>query len=291
MKQRLAIGTAQFGMHYGISNHGGQVTRQVAREIVSLARAGGVDMIDTAIAYGESEACLGEVGIEGCKVVTKLPPLPADAGNVAAWVHNQFGRSLRRLNANCIYGLLLHSADQLAGERGPALAKALHDLKQDGLVAKVGVSIYAPEQLARILPVCAIDLIQAPLNLLDRRLETSGWLQRLHDAGVEIHTRSAFLQGLLLMDRAVIPPRFERWSQIWNAWHGWLDTHSVSATRACLQYPLSLRQVDRIVVGVACVEEFKVLLNDAAVVGGATDLPDLACTDQDLINPSNWNQS
>jgi aryl-alcohol dehydrogenase-like predicted oxidoreductase len=287
---RLALGGAQFGLAYGVSNQRGQISREVARQIVGMARAGGVDTIDTAIAYGDSEACLGEVGIDGFRVVTKLPSMPDDVDSVAGWVRDQCRQSLLRLGVERIHGLLLHRAEDLLGYRGAALVLALQDLKKDGLVAKVGVSIYDPEQLAAILPKCAIDLVQAPLNLLDRRLETSGWLQRLYDAGVEVHTRSAFLQGLLLMDRATIPPKFERWAYLWNAWHGWLDDHAVSATRACLQYPLSLAQVGRVVVGISSVEEFKVLLNDAATTDEAATLPDLACSDPNLINPSNWNR-
>ena len=287
---KLALGGAQFGLAYGVSNQRGQVSREVAREIIGLARQAGVDTIDTAIAYGDSEACLGEVGIGNFRVVTKLPPMPDDILDITAWARDQIKGSLDRLGVASVYGLLLHRADQLLRNQGQELATALQNAKQDGLVAKVGVSIYDPEQLAAVMTVCRPDIVQAPLNLLDRRLEASGWLQRLHDSGVEVHTRSAFLQGLLLMNKAAMPPRFDRWRAIWDAWHAWLDAHDVSATRACIQYPLSLHQVDRVVVGVSSTAEFQMLLSDAAVVAVPTDLPNLACTDPDLINPSNWNQ-
>lgn len=287
---KLALGGAQFGLAYGVSNQSGQISLVAAREIVGLARLAGVDTIDTAIAYGDSETCLGAVGVDEFKVVTKLPPMPDDIVDVAVWLRDQIKGSLDRLGVARVHGLLLHRADQLLGKRGQALAAALQHARQDGMVAKVGISIYDPEQLAAIMPVCPPDIVQAPLNLLDRRLETSGWLQRLHDAGVEVHTRSAFLQGLLLMDRAAMPPRFERWRSLWDTWQVWLDAHALSATRACLQYPLSLPQVDRVVVGVSSTSEFKMLLDDAAVVANAVELPDLASTDLDLINPSNWNQ-
>lgn len=287
---KLALGGAQFGLAYGVSNQSGQVSRQAAREIVGLARQAGVDTIDTAIAYGDSEACLGEVGVGDFKVVTKLPPMPDGIADVAAWVHAQIKGSLDRLGVAQVHGLLLHRADQLLGDRGQALASALQRARHDGMVTRIGVSIYDPEQLAAIMPVCAPDIVQAPLNLLDRRLETSGWLQRLHDAGIEVHTRSAFLQGLLLMDRAAMPPRFERWHMLWDTWQDWRAAHALSATRACLQYPLSLPQVDRVVVGVASTAEFAMLLDDAAVSSTAPELPDITSTDPDLINPSNWNQ-
>ncbi len=287
--KRLAVGTAQFGLHYGISNQSGQVSRAAAREIVDLARQAEVDTIDTAIAYGDSEACLGEVGVGDFRVVTKLPPMPDDIADVADWVRGKIKGSLELLGVVRVHGLLLHRADQLLGPHGQALATALLRARQDGLVGKIGVSIYDPEQLAAIMSVCRPDIVQAPLNLLDRRLETSGWLQRLHESGVEVHTRSAFLQGLLLMNRAAMPPRFKRWHALWDIWQAWLDAHGLSATRACLQYPLSLPQVDRVVVGVSSTAEFRMLLDDAAAIV-PIDMLDLACSDPDLINPSNWNQ-
>lgn len=287
---KLAVGGAQFGFAYGVSNQSGQVSRVAAREIVRLARQASVDTLDTAIAYGESETCFGEIGVDDFRVVTKLPPMSDDIVDVAGWVRDQIKGSLDRLDLTRVHGLLLHRADQLLGDRGQALASALQRVREDGLVTKVGVSIYDPNQLAAIMPMFAPDIVQAPLNLLDRRLETSGWLQRLHEAGVEVHTRSAFLQGLLLMGRAAMPPRFERWHMLWDTWQDWLAAHALSATRACLQYPLSLSQVDRVVVGVASAAEFAMLLDDAADPIAAAELPDLACSDPDLIDPSNWNQ-
>ena len=142
---KLALGGAQFGLAYGISNQSGQVSRQVARRIVGLARRAGVDTIDTAIAYGDSEACLGEIGVDDFRVVTKLPPMPEDIADVAGWVRAQINESLERMGLMRVYALLLHRADQLLGNRGQALAEALQHAKQDGMVAKVGVSIYDPE--------------------------------------------------------------------------------------------------------------------------------------------------
>lgn len=287
---KLALGGAQFGLAYGVSNESGQVSRQAAREILGLARVAGVDTIDTAIAYGDSEACLGEIGVDNFKVVTKLPPVPDDIVDVAAWVYDEIKGSLDRLDVARVHGLLLHRADQLLGKHGQALAAALQSARHDGVVAKIGVSIYDPEQIAAIMPVFPPDIVQAPLNLLDRRLVTSGWMQRLHDAGVEVHTRSTFLQGLLLMDQAAMPPRFWRWRSLWDTWGAWLDANALSATRACLQYPLSLPQVDRVIVGVSSPYEFQMLLDDSLVVANSVELPDLACTDPDLLNPSNWNK-
>lgn len=284
---RLALGTVQFGLSYGVANQLGQVSRASAKAMLELAAGQGVDTLDTAIAYGESEACLGEAGIGGFKVVSKLPALPVGCTAVDAWVQEQLCLSLARLGTGSLYGLLLHRPEQLLEGGGAALYQALQRLKETGQVQKIGVSIYDPRQLDVLVPRYKFDLVQAPLSLVDRRLQASGWLQRLKEEGVEVHTRSAFLQGLLLMPRPAIPARFAPWAALWDRWHTWLAGHELPAVQACLAYPLSLPGVDRVVVGADSVGQLSEVLQ-AAAAGGSHDFPDLQCDAEDLINPARW---
>ena len=286
---RIALGTVQFGLPYGIANQDGQVTRSVAKAMLQHAAANGIDTLDTAIAYGESETCLGEVGTTDFKLVTKLPAVPDGCADINSWVKEQMAASLARLGVNAVYGLLLHRSVQLLGKEGKSLYQTLQDLKDAGLVQKIGVSIYAPSELDALIPQYRLDLVQAPFNLLDRRLHTSGWLQRLKHEGVEIHARSAFLQGLLLMQRKDIPPKFAPWSELWSSWHSWLACHSASAVQACLAYPLSFPEIDRVVVGADSKSQLEQIIN-AARAAMPGDFPDLYCDDENLINPARWSQ-
>jgi aryl-alcohol dehydrogenase-like predicted oxidoreductase len=287
---RVALGTVQFGLSYGVANQVGQVSRASAKAMLELAAGHGVDTLDTAIAYGESEACLGEAGTGRFKVVSKLPALPDGCTAVDAWVQEQLALSLARLGACSLYGLLLHRPDQLLEAGGAALYRALQRLKETGQVEKIGISIYDPRQLDILLPPHKFDLVQAPLNLVDRRLHASGWLQRLKDEGVEVHTRSAFLQGLLLMPKPAIPARFAPWTELWDRWHAWLASHELSAVQACLAYPLSLAGVSRVVVGADSVGQLSEILL-AGAAGSCHDFPDLQCDAEDLINPARWSLS
>lgn len=284
---RLALGTAQFGLPYGIANQDGQVTRPEAKAMLQLAAANGIDTLDTAIAYGESEACLGEVGVQGFKLVTKLPAVPEGCADVSGWVQEQVATSLARLGVTAVYGLLLHRPEQLLGADGKTIFQTLQGLKETEQVQKVGVSIYAPIDLETITKLFRLDLVQAPFNLVDRRLHTTGWLQRLKDKSVEIHTRSAFLQGLLLMPQAAIPPKFAPWSNLWERWHKWLSDHDASAVQACLAFPLSFPDIDRVVVGADSVSQLEQIIS-AAASDVPSDLPDLSCDVENLINPARW---
>ena len=284
---RLALGTAQFGLPYGIANQAGQVTRSAAKAMLGLAAANGIDTIDTAIAYGESEAYLGEVGVQGFKLVTKLPAVPDGCDDVKGWVQGQVAASLARLGVKAVYGLLLHHPDQLLESGGKALFHAVQGVQDTGQVQKVGVSIYAPSELEALTQRYRFDLIQVPFNLVDRRVHATGWLQRLKDEGIEVHTRSAFLQGLLLMPQATRPAKFSPWSELWSTWHEWLSRHSVSAVQACLAFPLSFSEIDRVVVGADSVNQLEQIIR-AATSAAPVDFPDLHCEAEDLINPVCW---
>ncbi|MFC4313402.1 aldo/keto reductase [Steroidobacter flavus] len=284
---KLALGTVQFGLAYGVANQQGQVRPEEAQQILRLASASGVDTLDTAVAYGNSEQCLGDIGVTGWRVVSKLPAVPDDCVDVTRWVRETLGASLRRLRTDRLYALLLHRPQQLLADRiGPALFAALRQLKAEGLVTKIGVSVYGPEELTELCGRFELDLVQAPFNIVDRRLLDSGWLSRLSRAGVEVHVRSVFLQGLLLME-ANRPPRFDRWRDLWTRWHAWLADTRLTAVEACMRYALSHEDIAHVVVGVDSAAQLQQIL--AASRGTLPEIPAaLACDDPDLINPSRW---
>ncbi len=287
---KLALGTAQFGLSYGVANQNGQVDLEAGRKIVRMAAARGIDTIDTAIAYGESEQRLGEIGVGDFKIITKLPAIPTECVNISAWVSQNLKASLKRMGLSKLDGVLLHQPSQLPEKRGQEIYDALTQVKSAGLVNKIGVSIYSPLELDSIIQTFDIDIVQAPLNLIDRRLVTSGWLRQLHERCIEVHIRSVFLQGLLLMKRGQIPVKFERWSTIWNTWHNSLAHHNLSALTACLQYPLSLPEVNRVIVGVDNAAQLLELVDSHQINVPQHDWKSIACDDEELINPSKWNQ-
>ena len=133
-----------------------------------------------------------------------------------------------------------------------------------------------------------IDLVQAPLNLIDRSLEKSGWLIKLHKEGVEVHVRSIFLQGLLLLKPNKIPLKFKKWKTLFNLWHEKLVKKQISPLSACLSYPLSLAEVDKIIVGVNTTQQLEEIINSSKTRFVEKDWKFLISNDQMLINPSNW---
>lgn len=290
---KLSLGTVQFGLHYGIANQSGQVSIAEAHELLIMARNQGIEDLDTAIAYGDAETKLGQIGVKGFRVVTKLPPMPgsmpdgvADAG---AWAKSHLADSLKRLGSESIYGLMMHRSTDLLGPFAPALLKALRGFQEQGLVEKLGVSIYAPNELVEVMSLAQWGLIQAPFNLVDRRLYSSGWLRRLKDMGVEVHTRSTFLQGLLLTPPHLLPPKFAPWLQMWKSWYRWQEETSSTAVGACLAFAQSFPEVDKVVVGVDGVKHLDSIF---ATLNKPMNhnWPDIASEDERLVNPSKWDE-
>lgn len=285
---KLALGTVQFGMPYGIANQTGQVSRDEVGKILAYAQEIGIDTLDTAIGYGKSEACIGEIGVKRFKVVTKLPAVPKGIHDVEAWIDAQIKISLQRLQADSVYGLLLHRSENLTGSIGKIVKQKLEHLKSRGIVRKIGVSIYYPKELDEIARLCSIDLVQIPLNCFDQRLAASGWLDRLLAQGVEIHARSVFMQGLLLMPKDKIPLKFSRWHEHFDRWYSWLRENNVTSLEACLGVQNSFPQVSRFVVGVDSLLHLKEIAGAISRVKLKVP-PEFYCEDEMLIIPTNWN--
>lgn len=284
---KLALGTVQFGLKYGIANSEGQVPFTSACEILQTAQQFGIDTIDTAIGYGTSEQVLGQIGIQGWHVISKLPPLPSQDVHIDQWVLDQIAASLRRLGVTSLAGMLLHNPADLLSPVGEAYIRALKAAKADGLVRAIGVSIYSPQELAPIFAKWQPDLIQAPCSVLDRRLIQTGWLQRMREMGVRVHLRSTFLQGLLLMSNDKRPQWFSPWSTVLDRWSDWCREQGITQLEGALAYVMSLAGVERVVVGVDSLKQ----LSDI-VLAMETTIPafpdDLFCDDLNLIEPYRW---
>ena len=287
---KIALGTVQFGMLYGIANKNGQVAKKSVRKILSHAKKNGINTVDTAISYGDSEEFLGNAGIKEWDLVTKLPEVPKLCTNISDWVNDKITGALKRLRVDRVKALMLHRPEPLLGTDGGDLWHAIKELKNRGIVKKIGFSIYGPEELEQLWMRYRPDIIQAPFNIFDQRLKTSGWLEKLHNNNVEIHVRSIFLQGLLLMNKDDRPEEFNRWNFLWEIWEKWLKKESLTPLEACIKFINSESFIDYAVVGVDNLYQLKQITR---ISGSLIDAypKELSVIDEDLINPSHWRKT
>ena len=201
---KLALGTVQFGLNYGVSNISGQTNLSEATKIIKLAEEENIDLIDTAISYGDSEKTIGKIGILDFRFVSKLPSVLNIKEDLSIIVEEIIKKSLQRLGIKSLYGLLIHNSHDLLGSSGSKLIYSLNQIKARGLIEKIGVSIYSDADLIKI-PLEEIDIIQLPFSIYDQRLLKNGTLKTLSNFNISIHLRSIFLQGLILNPSANWP--------------------------------------------------------------------------------------
>jgi aryl-alcohol dehydrogenase-like predicted oxidoreductase len=286
---KLGLGTAQFGMAYGISNSLGTPGDDEVAAILALAAENGVEVIDTAAAYGCSEEVLGRNLRPGhsFKVVTKFPPRSMRSDAAAVSFQQTVRGSLQALGQDSVYAVLLHDADELFTDRGEMLFRRLEELREQGISLKIGVSVYRGEQLDRVTESYAVDLVQVPLNVLDQRLIASGRLAALKRAGIEVHARSVFLQGALLMEPEDLPAWFGPYRRHLERFHSLAARLGVTPLQAALGFVTGLDGVDVAVCGVACRAQLEELLQAARPMAGEI-FQELALDDERLLNPSLW---
>jgi aryl-alcohol dehydrogenase-like predicted oxidoreductase len=287
---KLALGTVQFGLDYGVSNISGQVGVPEVRSVLQEARKHSIDTLDTAAVYGNSESVLGEVGVDQFNIVTKLPPIPKNVGNVDLWVSSQVESSLRKMCVSSVSGLLLHRASDLTEDAFRSqLFNSLCKLKDKGIINKIGVSIYNPEELDALEEYgIKVDIVQAPFNILDRRLESSGWLHNLNLAGIEVHTRSVFLQGLLLQKKEQRNSYFNKWNNYFKIFDEWVKDTRQTPLGASLNFSNSYKSINKVIVGVQNKSQLTEILASISQDSQFSVPSELEIDDLMLINPSNW---
>ena len=282
---KLALGTVQFGLDYGVTNLSGQVTIDEVRNILTFAKNNKIDTLDTASGYGNSEEVLGEIGVDNYQIITKTISLEGDVNKVI----DSFHKSLESLGQKQVEGLLVHDINNVENKQFDILFSKLNELKQQGLIKKIGFSTYTPGQVNFLLENFGFDLIQVPFNVFDTRLIQGGQLQALKSKGIEVHARSIFLQGLLLMNLDDVPMYF---SKI----YGSLRDFKISAREMlmsdiefAINFVRNVKHVDKMIIGVNTVEQLNEIIKTPNIKLKSSKFCDIAVHDDNYVNPSNWN--
>lgn len=291
---KLALGTVQFGMPYGVANRSGRPADAEVSEILRRASLAGVEVLDTANLYGDSESVLGRCMPQdhAFRIVTKTPKFAGQSATSAvASLNATFERSCLRLRRQNLYGLLMHDADDLLGPNGETLWQAMSNLRGTGRVSQIGSSVYTGSQINALLERYELDLVQLPLSLLDQRLVKGGQLERLAQRGVEVHARSAFLQGAMLMAEADLPAHLSGLRPFIRQLSVRADSLGLTRIEAALRYVANRPEIFAVVCGVDSLRQFEELLAALRTSSPALSPVDEAacdCPDPLLVDPSQW---
>jgi aryl-alcohol dehydrogenase-like predicted oxidoreductase len=291
---KIGLGTVQFGQNYGVSNKRGITSEDEVREILAFAWGNGITLLDTATLYGASEEVIGRSipPHASFKIVTKTPIFQETKINKedAARLKDTFRGSLDKLRQPKLYGLLVHHAIDLLKDGGQYLWEAMQDLKEMGLVQKIGASLYSPMELDHLLEEYGPDIVQVPINVFDQRMIQNDHLHDLKNHGVEIHSRSVFLQGLLLMSQETLPVHFNSIRNLMLQYHEELQKQDINPLEAALTFVYQQPEIDYVIVGINNQAHLKEILNVVKNLDllRRNDFSAYAVNEESIINPSLW---
>ena len=281
----IILGTAQFGSRYGIGPGNKELSVYQVADIIEMFGKNGGTCIDTAVSYGNCEDVLGEIGLAEFQVINKLP-FELFLNGAEVNLMRIIERSLKKLDKEFFDCLLVHdfkNADVLLRDQ---IFTNIQKLKTSRMVKQVGISIYDSKSLVEE-DFNSCDVIQAPLNILDRSMLNPETKKMLSRGAVPFHARSVFLQGLLLINPKQHPQYFQPWRTLFEEINSYSKQLKIPLLELCLSFVMNIPEVSKTVIGVAETSQLKEIL--AMKNKSIFKLPsELSSTDEKLIHPFNW---
>ena len=285
---KLVLGTVQFGLNYGISNTSGQTAFSEVCRILEFAYSNGINTLDTAAAYGESESVLGkalqDTNLSGkISIVSKVMPLPdgTEYDQAEKLIRKSLENSLRNLRSDSLHTLLFHR------EKDWKFFHVLQQFKKEGLIQNCGCSVDGamPENSD------VLEAVQVPGNLLDKRFFP--FIKTARKQNCHVYVRSVYLQGLLLMPEEKIPVSLQSLMPFRRELAALAENSGMNLAELCVRYLCSIPEIDGVLTGVETVEQLKINLSLAEKGSLPKDVMTAAeeivpVLPEKLIRPSLW---
>ena len=284
LSNKLAIGTAQFGLNYGIANQNGKVNANQIQSILDFAHEKGINILDTAKAYGNSEKSIGNY----LKLTEKTWYIITKISDSDKNLIEQILDSKEKLTVLPTI-ILAHSAKLFLD---PIFQSKLQETKDKELVHSIGVSLYNEEEINQVLDSkIKPDVIQLPMNILDTRLYRCGVLSKLFDREIEIHVRSAFLQGLFYLSKAELEDGFKDVIPYLEKLKSISADIDLTLSELSLLWLVNLEEVSKVIIGVDNVNQLRTHIDtlqkniDSSVFEEALSI---YYENENILNPSLW---
>lgn len=284
---KLILGTVQFGSVYGINNRSGKPELKHVFRILDFAYKNGIHILDTADAYGNAGSIVGKYHTKShttFQINTKF-----SKGNV---IEKQLFQSLKSLNISSINTYFFHNFNNFKEQ--PGIIEQLEELKQKGLIEKIGVSIYDNTEFDRTLRTSSVDVIQFPFNLLDNNCQRGFYIDKAKEYGKELQIRSVFLQGLFFMDPDTLPkkllPLKQYLEKIYQISHG----YEIPINALALLYTIAQDKIDRVIIGVDTLdqlrENFEIIEKYHLIDSLLKEIDNIRVEEVSLLYPKNWKE-
>jgi len=280
---KLVIGTAQFGMPYGINKK--EVNLKDIDNILKFAKKNKINHLDTAPSYQKALKKLSMFSLKEWNIISKIPSMPKNINDIKGWVNKTFFNTLNTLQIQKINTILIHDENDIFNRKsGDEFFRSLNELKKDGLIKNIGCSIYTPNKLVKILERYSFDVIQCPYNIFDKRILSPELVEILNKKKVKLHLRSIFLQGLLLKKKN-LPQKFRK-NRILKKFNIWVKETKCENISACLG-SISKIKFDKLIVGVDNIGQLKEIIKN--LKNPIKNQPSFKINENSkLIDPRKW---
>ena len=289
MSSKLILGTVQFGLKYGINNTIGKPKKDEVLSLLKVAYNSGIRVLDTAEAYGNAHQLIGNYHKKQdnskFEIITKFPH---DIKHNL--IKSKVFEYLDSMKVNTLDIMMFHSFDSFKSNYNAL--KTLNELKSDGLINNIGVSVYTNSQLESLINEDLITVVQLPFNLLDNFSMRGDLINKLKEKGKVIHTRSAFLQGLFFKKHSddififqALKPHLKTLNQI-------IKEQGCSMEELALSYCIKQNNIDNVIIGVDSISQLNANIKAASYELNEEALKcvnNITVENLELLNPSLWN--
>lgn len=259
----LCLGTVQFGMDYSIRKRK-KPSMHEAIQMLDYATQNGITNIDTAAAYGTAEDVVGEflarktVERDKLFIISKFPPNLLDEIEPRDYkkkINECLLKSLKRLHTDYLDSYIFHSSRYAFDEEK---LEALYEVKEEEKIRHCGVSVYYPEEAKICIESPCVDFIQLPSSLFDQRMLRSGIFELAdQNKSTQIHSRSAFIQGLLLINEKEVPDYLKSAIPLINKMEVICKAYGISRVKLAILFVKLFSAVSHLVFGVHDIEQLK----------------------------------
>lgn len=285
---KIVLGTANFQKNYGYRTKSIIKTKKIKKIIILLRKK--INHLDTAINYTGVDNQLGKLNLKNFKISTKIPKIHSrlSKDKIENKIFHNLLNSKKKLGIRKFDIVYFHQPTDLLNNNGKYIYNALIKLKEEKIISKIGISVYSKEIIFKIVNKFKIDIVQMPINILDRRFLNKKLIIILKKKKIKIYARSIFLQGVLLKDKKALPRYFFRWNKLFNNWYDWNRANNQKLLDTALKFVLDLKIVDKIIIGISSEKQLMSILKSLKKLKNIKFPKNIFSNDLKLIDPRLW---
>ncbi|MFM8453394.1 MAG: aldo/keto reductase [Gammaproteobacteria bacterium] len=276
MIDKIILGTANFVKPYGILSNGAVFSQDQASSILSYAYHNGVCILDTALGYGNITQKVDLDLLKSFKIITKISVLEDE---------QKLLEEMKIYKGLNIYGVLIHDPHNLMLVKASTLRSNLKLIQSEYSIKKIGVSAYDLLDIEKFQEICTPDIVQIPLNPLSQTFNCQEFIEYVKAYEIEVHARSLFLQGLLLLDQ--LPEKLAALYEAWSSVQDVLKQYP-SPLHGLLTWALAQNWVDNWVLGTSSMQELQAIIKNLPSKKNKNEHPIFQINQNPLADPRNW---